>query len=191
MPKSDCITAVPKRLYSLSEAAEYLGISNSELTQRTETRQIPIFLADPDDEPRYDIRDLIQVKASGFLPRQDDNRIHVRTPKRPRAWSRKGEWVYFIGNRDLQVVKIGLAVNSRLRLQRLQTGSPFPLELLGEEHGDYELEQLLHSKFNTYRTAGEWFKLSTEIQVYIDQIKPFDFAGYVRGKMEAHRKCQP
>jgi hypothetical protein len=65
--------------------------------------------------------------------------------------------------------KIGVASKVELRACDLQTGCPYPVEIIGQwSHGDaYGLEQQLHSMFAAKRLAGEWFALTEQDVVAI------------------------
>jgi len=70
---------------------------------------------------------------------------------------RSNRWVYVIGSPVVRPVKIGVSDDPEKRLSDLQTGSPVPLVLLWQVHGGQRLEAMLHERFATYRTHGEWF----------------------------------
>jgi hypothetical protein len=74
--------------------------------------------------------------------------------------------VYFIGNREKEVVKIGYTSGTaEKRLKELQTGCPFKLEVLHTiEDATIKDEKRLHAKYSEYRLNGEWFTLNWEIE---------------------------
>ena len=73
--------------------------------------------------------------------------------------------IYFIGNKDYGLVKIGITENINGRLSALQVGCPFPLEVFYMEDGDRRKEIRLHKKYSKYSTnQGEWFYLDNEIE---------------------------
>lgn len=76
-------------------------------------------------------------------------------------------YCYFIGNRQHGVVKIGFSVEPATRIAQLQTGCPYPLELLGKVPGDELIEQGLHRVFSSLRMNGEWFKLNHALSYYV------------------------
>lgn len=73
--------------------------------------------------------------------------------------------IYFVLNGEF--VKIGVSDAPRKRIASLQTGSPFPLEVLAIVEGGYELEAELHRRFAAYRLLGEWFQYAPPIQELI------------------------
>lgn len=67
--------------------------------------------------------------------------------------------IYAIRAKRTAYVKIGYAVDSRKRLEGLQTGCPHELELEWELEGPQSAEQELHKKLAAYRHRGEWFRI--------------------------------
>jgi hypothetical protein len=55
--------------------------------------------------------------------------------------------------------KIGFSNDPKKRAVRLQTGCPFPIEVLAEIDADHDLELVLHQWFDRFRVCGEWFEL--------------------------------
>ncbi len=74
--------------------------------------------------------------------------------------------IYFIqirvGNNSARgPIKIGYSRSMqgvKQRLKHLQTGSAWPLRLLGTKDGDEQEESRLHQLFAQFRMEGEWFK---------------------------------
>lgn len=75
--------------------------------------------------------------------------------------------IYFIGIKGFNYVKIGVTKNLKTRLEHLNNGSPFELEVLLIIDGNILVEQHLHNKFQQYRYKNEWFILSDEIINFI------------------------
>lgn len=72
--------------------------------------------------------------------------------------------VYFIGQvqaNNCIHIKIGRASDITRRRGQLQTGSPFPLEVMGWIHSenDAALERRLHIHLAPQRLIGEWFRI--------------------------------
>lgn len=78
--------------------------------------------------------------------------------------------IYFIKCEDR--VKIGFTNDLKSRLPCLQTGSPFPMEILFAMPGDVAKEKALHKQFSKYHITGEWFQYSEPIEAYINQYGP-------------------
>lgn len=85
--------------------------------------------------------------------------------KPPRAC----EVVYFVRAVSLNLVKIGIARDFRVRITALQVGSPDKLELLGVVRcpDPAKLERDLHGRFARERSHGEWFRYSSRLQAYV------------------------
>ncbi len=77
--------------------------------------------------------------------------------------------IYFIS--DGKHVKIGCSINPKERLSALQSGNPNKLTLLKTLSEKGYSESKLHSKFEQYKTYGEWFELSKEILDFIDNVE--------------------
>lgn len=63
-----------------------------------------------------------------------------------------------------QFYKIGIAADVSDRIRNLQTGNPFPLEVLATYGYDNValVETVLHKRFANRRTRGEWFDFSDD-----------------------------
>lgn len=76
--------------------------------------------------------------------------------------------IYFIGNSQFNIVKIGVTKNLTNRLYSYNTHFPFDLEvLLVIEEGNYKLEKFLHNKFKSSHLKNEWYNLSQDILNFI------------------------
>lgn len=71
-------------------------------------------------------------------------------------------WVYLIGSSLTKPVKIGVAANTKTRLDELRTGSPVPLHIIWKTPAGRALESSLHEYFAPYRIHGEWFDFGDE-----------------------------
>jgi len=73
--------------------------------------------------------------------------------------------LYIIRVVNTKLVKLGIATNPVSRLNALQTGCPFKLELCGTVEYDGPatvLEAGLHEMFNDLHVRGEWFQLGDD-----------------------------
>lgn len=73
------------------------------------------------------------------------------------------KYVYAIRGGDY--IKVGVSTNPESRSSELQTGNPFPLELLWrwgplQDYKAQELEGMIHAHFTRARMEGEWFRHS-------------------------------
>ena len=75
--------------------------------------------------------------------------------------------VYFIADETGEKVKIGITEDVQQRLRSLQMSSPTPLRLSGTIRGGRRVEAELHERFARIRLHGEWFKLTPELDKYI------------------------
>lgn len=80
-------------------------------------------------------------------------------------------WTYFVGNRDLGIVKIGVTTRLKARMSSLRNSSPVPIKLFAVVFGDQVLEKYLHNHFAAARKHGEWFDLTDELARCIDELK--------------------
>ena len=91
--------------------------------------------------------------------------------------------VYFIadnenGDYGNLRIKIGISQSIKARLNKLQTGSPYKLKLMGwiESDDDRVLEKELHSKYDKYRVHLEWFEF--DVCNVLEIIKSHTTNGY-------------
>jgi hypothetical protein len=74
-------------------------------------------------------------------------------------------FVYFVSGGGF--VKIGVSDSPSSRLLGIQTGNPWPLEIVGMIVGGTGVETALHKRFANYRVSGEWFHLAAEVRQFI------------------------
>jgi hypothetical protein len=99
------------------------------------------------------------------IPLKEPKPVPERRPKRGQL---RQPTVYFVGCDDH--VKIGVTRGDvRQRMMELSTGQHRELVLLAKiENAKDDLEWELHKRFAAHRTRGEWFKLTPEIQSFIE-----------------------
>lgn len=68
--------------------------------------------------------------------------------------------IYFIGDIEANVCKIGFSRKPYRRIETLRGQSPYKLEIFDIIDGDFTDEKFLHSKYFASRLNGEWFRLS-------------------------------
>lgn len=66
-------------------------------------------------------------------------------------------YVYVIGNRTMKICKIGFSINPCKRIKAIQTGCPYPVEIIALFEGDIKTERKLHKRYVKFKTNGEWF----------------------------------
>lgn len=72
--------------------------------------------------------------------------------------------VYFITCREVDLVKIGCAINPVSRFHHLLTSCPLELALEGAIPGGFEKERELHELYAKWRVRGEWFTITPSIE---------------------------
>lgn len=99
----------------------------------------------------------------------ETNRLAAALPPSARATPTS---IYFVqtGVYDDDPVKIGMADSVSARLAQLQTGSPWPLRLLGVVPGGAVEERDLHRRFAHLRLRGEWFEGAPELLAAIAEM---------------------
>lgn len=110
----------------------------------------------------------------------------IHTLKKPDPHKFKKGFIYILGFTfktldtyftDLQFLKryykIGKTNNVTTRKKNLQTGAPFPTELVHTiQCTDMTSAEIwLHNELNSKRTCGEWFELDTALLIKLKQIK--------------------
>lgn len=89
-------------------------------------------------------------------------------------------FIYFIGCHTF--VKIGCGSSPFGRMEVLQAGCPYPLEMLAAYPGTIADESELHQRLAKFRGGREWFARSPEIDelirvardLYPENLKPYD-----------------
>lgn len=79
--------------------------------------------------------------------------------------------VYFIRPIGMQgPIKIGCSISPDGRRTALDNWSPFPLEIVAQIEGDFELEHRFHAHFQAHHERREWFTWSQDIEDAITAI---------------------
>ena len=109
-----------------------------------------------------------QIKKHRFKRVSIDDLYESQKRKKP-VVKKQPEFgfVYFIGNSEKNICKIGFSYSPNQRLIELQTGNPFPLFVFKTVKGDMEMEKTFHFLYRQYRTRGEWFKIEGELKKFI------------------------
>lgn len=81
--------------------------------------------------------------------------------------------VYLLYSPLARMLKIGVTTDIDARLAAICAMSPDPeMRLLGVLPGDRELEQTLHRRFASFRSHGEWFHYTPELESAIKRTVP-------------------
>jgi len=83
--------------------------------------------------------------------------------------------IYFIQAGEKGPIKVGYAVSPEGRLHTLQIGNHEKLYLLLTLPSDKEMEKKIHSDLKKFKIKGEWFKVTSDVLKYIDDIKYVDY----------------
>lgn len=87
---------------------------------------------------------------------EDLVRLVASIPRNP------NEEIYVAGTRNDLYLKIGMSSEVDKRIATLNTSSPLPIHLLISFPGGRGLEAILHNRFKSKCTNGEWFDLANE-----------------------------
>lgn len=79
----------------------------------------------------------------------------------------KQSYIYAVQGKLTRLVKIGVSVCPKSRLQTLQTGSPDWLSLIASWPGSRQDEKRIHQQFRVDRSHGEWFRGSRSLLKFI------------------------
>lgn len=88
-------------------------------------------------------------------------------------------WIYFVGSRDHNIVKIGQTSKLKSRMTQLRNGAPVPIKLFAVVFGSPKIESFLHERFSKSRKHGEWFEITDEINQCIEDIKTQNFGRHI------------
>jgi hypothetical protein len=108
--------------------------------------------------------DEINNQAKTIKSERAQNRHNIQ-------FSKEQKYVYLIQSGLL--FKIGITKNLDTRLSTIKTHTNAPVELIHSIKTEMalELERELHQRFNTVRSHGEWFSLTTE---HVNEILSID-----------------
>lgn len=104
------------------------------------------------------------------MSKPDKHDLMSRTPARcTQADLARGPrtFIYFL--RAGEFVKIGQSVRWKVRLDQMQTGSPYTIIPLLVLIDDPKLEKKLHNRFRASHFRGEWFHISPAIAAFIKE----------------------
>lgn len=91
---------------------------------------------------------------------------NLALPRSPSGWC----YLYVALAGD-DLVKIGMATDPEQRLARLQTANGHRVTMLAVVPAHAALEAAAHQKFSHCRAEGEWFRLTPEVRVFIEQLQ--------------------
>jgi len=97
----------------------------------------------------------------------------VTVPKKLTVPAHMGECgVYLLHAEGTNRYKIGWSKCVNSRVDTLQTGCPYPINVIIVMDSTEDGERWLHRRFAQYRVCGEWFELPEEIVTWLASLKP-------------------
>jgi len=99
-------------------------------------------------------------------------------------WPRPKTFVYVLQAEGATPIKIGTAMDVKVRMGELQTGNPRPLRLRTVLLGSYEFESALHEELSRHRLMGEWFDDSPSIEWFVERLNALAADMYVKYRLE-------
>lgn len=66
--------------------------------------------------------------------------------------------------------KVGYSDNLGKRIKTLQTGCPWPIEVLNDIPSDQDTERMLHMWLKNFRVCGEWFEFPPNIVKWLKEL---------------------
>lgn len=142
----------------LSAICKEIGLARSQAVAMLDKAEIP-YRNGPRKQIFLTYRNAERVRAA-FA------RLQEIGPRYGAAEDRSAN-VYFIQAGDK--VKIGISINVKARMTKMQVGSAEKLELLLTLPGGAEHEKRLHTLFASDRLSGEWFSMSAAIRNFITE----------------------
>lgn len=87
-------------------------------------------------------------------------------PRKRLQSSASEQYIYLVRHGDTQFFKLGISLNTRMRLVGLQSGNPIPLSLVGEWRVEdaRKVEAELMQRLWEYHIRGEWFALDKRLE---------------------------
>jgi hypothetical protein len=85
---------------------------------------------------------------------------------------------FSFGSERVSLFKIGKADDVRRRVANLQTGCPYPLEVVNVFDGGERLEGEMHEWFGHRRVHGEWFEIGRAAAAFLCSANNTDLTNY-------------
>jgi hypothetical protein len=93
-------------------------------------------------------------------------------------------FVYVLQAQGATPIKVGTAMDVKVRMAELQTGNPRPLRLRTVLLGSYDFEHALHEELSRHRLIGEWFDDSPSIEWFVERMDALASEMYVKYRLE-------
>jgi hypothetical protein len=94
----------------------------------------------------------------------------LKKPK-PRPYVRRGDDTVIYAIYSGGHIKIGLSSNAQNRALGFETATPMPVALLATVRGGYVAELKAHKALAPHRIRGEWFRLSSEVRAFVEEMR--------------------
>lgn len=133
----------------------------------------------PFSRPKADVEIMSRGQIISLAAEQIERQsmMNLSESQFPEASDR--QHVYFVGDKDKKVVKIGIAKDVKRRCASLQSGFPAQLCILHViKCGGDKLERLLHDRYDEYNSIGEWFFVKGELAEFLADKEPVPFQSY-------------
>jgi DNA-binding XRE family transcriptional regulator len=113
-----------------------------------------------------------------------NGRISQKGSRRPRSFvghevceGMRLMTVYFLRLNSDGPIKIGVTKRSaQKRIESLRSGSPWPINVIGEIDGNNWHENVLHKELSKYRMYGEWFHSDNYVLEVIEKVLNGEFS---------------
>jgi len=144
--------------------------------------------------PNTEIADLLKQHfpyEDASITRQTDRRLIGDTARLLTDWKARkdpsnypsiatsDQHLYFVGDKDKKVVKIGIAKDVKRRCASLQSGFPLQLYVYRViKNAGRQMEKILHSKYAEHNSHGEWFYVRGEIADSLKDVQPIKWQDF-------------
>lgn len=148
-----------------------------------------------------DLAQLIRLNYTEFMQAQlttaslSDKKLIYRfgrrafKPAHRRYFTDRGQSVYFAGNREKGLIKIGHARDISRRLRALQTACPFDLFVFAAYRNcGSNMEAFFHAKYKAQNKRGEWFKIEGQLAADLDHVDPVSISQFAFGQTPQFRR---
>lgn len=104
---------------------------------------------------------------------------------------KQNAYIYVVGNKEMNICKIGFTNNVFSRIGSIQTGCPFKLEIFCVVEGTIQTEKKLHAKYKDLRLNGEWFRYEGKLKESVENTESVIKDLFLNQKPKKTRKNSP
>jgi hypothetical protein len=87
-----------------------------------------------------------------------------------------GQWVYFVHDRDLNAIKVGVSIKVNRRFHALKCNTASEVVLLGSIEGTPEMEAVFHRFLTPFHRKGEWFQANEVVMRFVAALIELDMS---------------